>query len=105
MGLLQDFAFAKIHVNATGETWIEAPNGAHDVYPFELIRAVVFEDGRILNGVFVRARRAIHVARARVPGRWRIGMIVRDLALANDEMVRKHAAHSFVEDAANGFIR
>ena len=72
--------------------------------PLKFSRPVLLEDRRVLHGVFVGPGRAVDVARIGVPRGRRIGMIVGDLAVANDDVMRKHAAHRFVETATDGFV-
>src|SRR6185436_18164153 len=52
-----------------------------------------------------RAWGPVGVARARIPRRRRIGMVVGDLAIPDDEMMRQHAADRFGEAAADGLLR
>ena len=105
MFLLQDLAVAEIHVDAARQTRIEAAHRAHDVDALEVVRTVLLEDRRVLHRVFVGSRRAVDIARIRVPRRRRIRMIVRDLAVADDHVMRQDAAHRFVETAADRFVR
>src|SRR5215470_1630098 len=46
---LQHFAIAEIHMDAAGQAWIEAADGAHDIYAFEIVGTVLFENGRVLH--------------------------------------------------------
>src|SRR5580698_800907 len=95
---------ADIHMYAAGQTRIETANRAHDVDTLEILRAIVFEDGCVLHRVLVRAGSSIHVARIRVPGCRRIRMVIRDLAFADDHMMREYATNRLVEPAADGFL-
>src|SRR2546429_4082023 len=61
---------------------------------------VLLEERRILHRVLVGAGHAVGVARAGVPRRRRVGMIVRNLSAADDDVVRQHAAPRLVEAAA-----
>src|SRR5260370_2901462 len=81
---------------------IEAPYRAHDIDALEFVRSVLFEDWCILHRVLVRTWRAIDVARARVPRRGRIRMIIGNLTIADHHMMRQHAADSFIESPADG---
>src|SRR5579862_3136305 len=92
-------------MHATRQAWIEAPHRAHDVDAFKFLRPILFEDWCILHRVFVRPRSAINVAWIRIPRRWRIRMIICDLALSDDDVMRKHSADRFMEAAANGLLR
>ena len=87
MFLLQDLAVAEIHVDAAGQTGIEAAHRAHDIDALEFVRTVLLKDRRVLHRVFVRSRRAVNIARIRVPRRRRIRMVVGDLAVANDHVM------------------
>ncbi len=98
-------AAAQVHVDAARQTGVEAAHRPHDVDALELVRAVLLEDRRVLHGVLIRPRRAVHVTRAGVPRRGRIGMVVGDFAVADDDVVRQHAAHRLVEAAADGVVR
>ena len=72
--------------------------------PLNLSGPVLLEDRRVLDRVFVGAGRAVDVARVGVPRRWRIGMIVGDLALADHDVVRQHAANRLMEAAADRLV-
>ncbi len=91
-------------MDAAGQARVEAAHRAHDVDALELVRPVLLEDRRVLHRVLVGAGRAVDVARAGVPGRGRIGVVVGDLAVADDDVVRQHAAHRLVEAAADGLV-
>src|SRR5215471_2722281 len=84
---LELLAGAQIHVNAAGETGIEASNRAHDVDPLERIGRILLEKRGVLDGVLVGTGRAEAVAGARVPRRGRIRVVVRDLPFSNHEMM------------------
>src|SRR5690348_9747745 len=73
---LQNLTVAEIHMHATRQTRIEAAHRTHDVDTLEVIRPVLLEDRRVLNRVFVWTRRAVDVARIRVPRSRRIRMVV-----------------------------
>ena len=98
-------ARAQIHVDAARQAGIEAAHRAHDVDPLEVVRAVLLEDRRVLHRVFVGAGHAVAVAGTGVPAGRRIGMIVGDLAVADHDVMRQHAAHRLVESAADGVLR
>src|SRR5579859_5841254 len=102
---LQHFAFSQIHMHAARQTRIETPHRAHDVNALEFLRAVLFEDRSILHGILIRSWSAVNIPRIRVPGRRRIGMIIRNLALADYDVMREYAANCLVEAATNGFLR
>ena len=91
-------------MDAAGQAGIEAAHRAHDVDALEFVRTVLLEDRRVLHRVLVRTRRAVNVARVRVPRRRRIRMVVGDLAVADDQVMRQDAAHGFVETAADRFV-
>src|SRR5690606_591178 len=98
---LEDVPLARVHVHAARQARIEAPHRAHDVDAFEVLLAVLLEDRQPLYGVRVGPRRAVDVTRARVPRRRRIRVVVGDLAIANDQVMREHAAHRLVKAAAD----
>ena len=101
---VEQLAVAQVHVDAAGQARVEAADRPHDVDALELVRPVLLEDRRVLHRVLVGAGRAVDVARAGVPGRRRIGMVVGDLAVADDDVMRQHAAHRLVEAAADGLV-
>src|ERR1700733_2143049 len=101
---LQNLAIAEVHMYSTGQAGVKAAHRSHDVDAFELVWAVLFEDGRVLYRVFVGSRRAVSVPRIRVPRRGRIRMIVGDFSLANYDVMGKNAAYRFVEAAGDGFV-
>src|ERR1700722_11041979 len=93
-----------IHMYAAGQAGIEAPNCAHDVNALEILRAIVLKDGCILHRILVGARSTVDIARIRVPWCWRIGMVIRDLAFADDHMMREHPTNCLVETAADRLL-
>src|ERR1700730_16851349 len=101
---LKLFPFTQVHMHATRQAGVKAANCAHDVNALEFIRAVLLEDGCVLHRILIWARCAVDIAHAAIPGRRRIGMVVGDLAVLDDQVVRKHATHSFVEAAADGLL-
>src|SRR5271156_4146572 len=101
----EHLAIAQVHVHAAGQAGVKAAHGAHDVYAFKFIRAVLFEDGCVLHCVFVGAGRPVYIARIGVPRGGRIRMVIRDLAIADHHVMRQNPAHRFVEAAADSFLR
>src|SRR5882762_10841079 len=96
---------AEVHVHTTREARVEAPYRPHDIDALELLGTVLLEDRRILHGILVRSRGAERIAWARVPRRGRIRVIVGDLTVPDDEMVRQHSPDGLVEPTANGLVR
>src|SRR5580704_8715611 len=101
---LQHLPISEIHMYSARQAWIETSNCPHNIDSLEVLRAVLFEDRRILHRIFIWARRAEAVPRIRIPRRWRIRMIIRDLVIANHDVVRQHATHSLVEAASYPFF-
>src|SRR5437879_2596608 len=97
-------ALAQVHVHTAGQARVEATYGPHDIDALESVGTVLLEDRRILHGILVWSRRAERIAWARVPWRRRIRVIVGDLTVPNDEMVRQHAPDGLVEPTANGLV-
>src|SRR2546423_15680393 len=97
MTRLDGLAFAEIHVHAARQTRIEAPDRAHDIDALERVAAVLLEDWHVLNRVLVGARRAIDIPRARIPRRRRIRVVVGNIAIVDDELMRQIAALRFRE--------
>src|SRR5437879_1885498 len=97
MPRLEYLAAAQIHVHTARQARIETAHRSHNVDSLEVSRSVLFEDRCVLDGILVRTRRAVHVARASVPGSRRVRMVVGDLAVANNHMVRQHTAYRFME--------
>ena len=95
---------AGVHVHAARQARVERAHRAHDVDALEVLRAVLLEDRRVLHGVLVGAGRAVDVARVGVPRRRRVGLVVGDLALADDHVVREHAARRLVEADADRLL-
>src|SRR3954465_838600 len=100
MMCLQYSSFAQIHVHAAGQAWVKAANRAHDIDALEFVGTVLLEDGRVLDRIFVRSWSSVDVAWIGIPRRRRIGMVVRNLSIPDDDMVRENAADRFVEAAA-----
>src|SRR5579863_9289848 len=96
---LQSFSVPQIHVHAAGKAWIEASDGTHDINALKFVRSVLLKNGSVLHRIFIRAGRAIHVARIGIPRRWRIRMVIRDLSIADHHVMREHAANSLMESA------
>src|SRR5690242_8255753 len=101
----EDLTAADIHVYATGQTWIEAADGPHNVDALEAVRSVFFEDRCVLDGVFVRSRRSVDIARTGVPWRRGIGMVIGNLTVLDNDMVRKDTTDSLVEAARDRVFR
>src|SRR3954447_20836464 len=91
--LLQGLAVAEVHVDATRQARVEAAHRAHDVNALEVVRAVLLEDGRVLDGVLVGAGRAEAVAGAAVPRRRRIRVVVGDQPILDHHVVRERPPH------------
>jgi hypothetical protein len=104
MANLDLLAIAQVHVDSAGQAGVEAAYGPHDIDSLEVVRPVFLEDRRVLHRIFVRPRRPEGIARAGIPARGRIGMIIGDFPLANDHVMRQQAAHRFVEAAAQPFL-
>src|SRR5438874_13698215 len=97
MTRLDGLAFAEIHVHAARETRIEAPDRAHDIDALEGVAAVLLEDWHVLNGFLVRARSGIDIPRACIPRRRRVRVVVGNLAIADDQLTRRHLEDLFRE--------
>src|ERR1700730_2367695 len=101
---LQRFSIAEIHVHSTRQTRIETAHRPHDVDTLELVGTVILEDRCVLHGVFIGSGRSVDITRVCVPRcRW-IRMVVGNFAVANDHVMRKHAADGFVETASDGVL-
>ncbi len=98
---LLDLAAAGVHVHAARQARVERAYRPHDVDPLEVLGSVLLEDRRVLHRVLVGSGRPVDVARARVPRRRRVGLVVGDLALLDHHVVREHAARGLVEAAAD----
>ena len=73
--------------------------------PLKFSGPILLEDGCVLHRVLVRPRSPVDVSGIGIPGSRRIGMIVRNFAVSDNDMVRKHAAHRFMEAASNRILR
>src|SRR5262245_57785992 len=105
MARFQRLAGAKIHMHSTRHARVKAPHYAHDVNPLEIIGHVLFEDGPTWHRILIGTRRAVNVARAGVPRRRRIRVIIGDFSIADNHVMREHAAYGLVEAAADRFLR
>ena len=94
-----------VHVHAARQARVERAHRPHDVDPLEVLRAVLLEDRRVLHRVLVGAGSPVDVARARVPRRRRVGLVVRDLAVLDHHVVREDAAGGLVEAHADRRLR
>src|SRR4051794_9859110 len=101
---LQLLAVAEVHVHAARQAGVEAADGPHDVDSLEVLPVVLLEDRLPLDGVLVGPGRAEAVPRAGVPRRRRIRVVVRDLPVADDQVVAEHAAHGLGEAAADALL-
>ena len=102
---LQHLSTPQVHVYAAGQAGIEAAHGPHDVDALEFLRAIFLEDRSILHRILIGSGGAVDVTRIGIPRGGRIGMVVGDLALADDNMMRKHPPHRLVKAAADGLFR
>src|SRR5579862_3600007 len=93
----EHLSIAEIHMYSAWQAGVKASDGSHDVDALEVLRAVFFEDGCVLYGIFVGARSSKAVTRICIPRGWGIRMIVGDLVIADPDVVRKHAADGLVE--------
>src|SRR5579884_1797738 len=98
-------AASHVHVHAARQTRIETAHRAHNVDALEILRAVFFENRRVLHRVFVRARGAEAIAWIRIPRRRRPRLVILDLAVAYHHMVREYAAHCLGKADADRFFR
>src|SRR5262249_52216507 len=80
---------------------IEAADRPQDVDAFEVVGTVLLEQRRLLDGVLVGSRRTEGISRAGIPGCRRIRVVVGNLAVANDDVMREHAADRLVKAATN----
>ena len=95
---------AEVHVHAARQARVEAADRAHDVDAAEVVRAVLLEDRLAHAPRPRRARGTVGVRRAAVPRRRRVRVVVGDLAVADHQVVREHAAHRLVEAAADRLV-
>src|SRR5262249_22788800 len=98
---LKQLRFSVVHVHSAGKTWVEASHRTHNVDAFEAARAVLLEDGGILDRILIGARCSVNIPRIRVPRSWRVRMVIGNLAVANYDVMRQHPAYSLMEPAAN----
>src|SRR5471032_3576512 len=98
---IDGLAIPDIHMDAARQARIEAAHGPHNVDTLELVRPVLFEDRRVLHGIFIRSGRAVDIARIRIPRGRRIWMVVRYLAALDDQVMRQHTAHRFMKTATD----
>src|SRR5277367_68003 len=98
---LQDLPVPQVHVHAAGQARVETAYRAHDINSLEFIGTVFFEDRRILHRVLVRPWSSVNIPWVGIPWSGRIGMVVGDFAILNNNVVREHAADGFVEAAAD----
>src|SRR5262249_46790641 len=101
---LQGLAFPQVHVHTAGQAWIETAHRAHDVDALEVFPSVLLEDRLTLYRILVGARCTKAVARAGVPRRGWVGVIVGDLAVPDHHVVAQHAADRLGEAAADGLV-
>src|SRR5258708_40118689 len=84
---LKLFPFTQVHMNATWQTGVKAADRPHNVDALEGVRAIIFEDRRVLHGILVWSGCAIDVTHTTIPWRRRIGMIVGDLSILDDHVM------------------
>src|SRR5436305_4035246 len=91
-------------MHTTGQAGIKAANCSHDINALEVVRAILFEDRRILHSIFIRARGAIDISYTAIPwGGW-IRVVVRDLPIFDHHMMGKHTSYGLVESTTNSFV-
>src|SRR5262249_15750187 len=93
---LQNPAAPNVHMYTARQARVETAHGPHDVDTFAFVRTVFFEDGRNLHGILVRPRSAVDIPGTRIPRRWRIRVIVLDLAFLDYDVMGKHSAYGLV---------
>ena len=96
---------AVVEVDAARQAGIEAADGPHDVDPLEVGPIVLLEDRLALDRVLVRTGGPELVARVGVPRGRRVGVVVRDLAAADDHVVGQDAADGLGEPDADRLVR
>src|SRR5262245_880580 len=104
MSKLEFFALTQIHMDATGQARIKTAHYTHNVDAFEILRAILLEDWRVLYRIFVGTRSPIDVTWAGIPGSWWIRMVIGNFSILNHHVMRKHASHCLVETAADGLF-
>src|SRR5581483_8573705 len=105
MLLPQHLSVSEIHMNAAGQARVEASDSSHDIDSFEVLRSIFFKNGSVLDRIFIRPRRAVDIARARVPRRRRIWMIIRNFLIADYDVMRQYSSNRFMESTANRLLR
>src|SRR5690242_6467051 len=101
MDHLQLFPLAKVHMDTTWQARVKAAHRSHNVDTFEVLPVILFEDWRVLHGIFIGTGRAIDIAHTAVPGRGWIRMVIGDLSVLDHQVMGKHTAYSLVEAAAD----
>src|SRR5262245_821699 len=84
---LQHPPVAEIHMHAARQARVEAADSAHDVNALELLGRVLLEDWRILYSILIWTRCTVDVTRAGIPWRRWIGVVVGNLAAADDDVM------------------
>src|ERR1700758_969307 len=92
-------------MHAAGEAWIETSDRTHDIDSLEFVRTILLKDRRVLHGIFIRAWRPVDISWICVPGSRRIWMVVGDLVISNDNVMRQYTADGFVEATSYTFFR
>src|SRR5215510_16096202 len=104
MARFQRLAVAKIHMHSAWHARVKAPHYAHDVNSIEIIGPILFEDGGTLHRILIGTGRAVNVARAGVPRRRRIRVIIGDFSIADNHVMREHSPYGLVKAAADRFF-
>jgi len=104
MSGLDYLAASHVKMDPTWHARIEASHGPHDINAFEIIPAVLLENGGVCYCVLIRSRCAKPIAWTRIPrGRW-IGVIIGDSSPADDHVMTKSSPHSLMKTATDGVI-
>ncbi len=101
---LQNLSAADIHMNTARQAGVEAADRPHDVDAFKFIWTVFLKYGRVLDRIFIRSGGPVNVAWTRIPRCRRIGMVVGDLPLFDDDMMRKDTADGLMESTRDRLV-
>src|SRR6266568_2672104 len=92
-------------MDTTGQAGVKAAHRSHDINTLEVFRSILFKDGCVLYGIFIGTGSAVDITHTTIPRRWGIGMVVGDLAVLDDHVMREYATHGLVETTADGILR
>src|SRR5438094_9376736 len=91
-------------MDSTRHARIKAAHNAHTVDALEVVFPVFLEDRGSLHRIFVGTWNPIHITRAGIPWSRRIWMIIGNLAVPYNDVVRQRSPNRLMETTSDGVL-